>query len=51
MTKGEILAKYGLSMLRHDLNEEADEGFEKFCKMIVENFEHFDEEEEEGGVE
>lgn len=38
MTKGEVLEKYGVSMIRKDLNEEADEGFENFAKCIAREF-------------
>lgn len=41
MTKGEVLKKYGLTMLRCDLGEEADENFEKFVKMLSEYFDYF----------
>lgn len=38
MTKGEVLEKYGIRMLRRDLNEEADSEFEDFCKVLSECF-------------
>ena len=38
MTKGEVLKKYGIRMLRRDLNEEADSEFEEFCKVLSERF-------------
>ena len=42
MTKGEMLDKYGIRMLRRDLDEEATPEFEKFCRGISEVFDNFD---------
>ena len=43
MTKGELLEKNGLSMIRKDLDEEADEKFEKFVQCLVQAFDEFEE--------
>lgn len=50
MTKGEVLNQYGLRMIRKDLNEEADEQFVEFVKVLAKNFEEIYNENEESEV-
>lgn len=38
MTKREVMAKYGISMICQDLDEKADEKFEKIVKKILRTF-------------
>ena len=47
MTRARIRARYGIEQLEHpsiankELSEKEAETYEKFCKMIVENFDDF----------
>lgn len=50
MTKGEVLNQYGLRMIRKDLNEEADEQFVEFVKVLANNFEEIYNENEDSEV-
>lgn len=47
MTRAKIRAKYGIEQLEHpsiankELSEKESDAYEKFCKMIVKNFDDF----------
>lgn len=50
MTKGEVLNQYGLRMIRKDLNEETDEQFVEFVKVLNKNFDEIYNENEDSEV-
>lgn len=50
MTKGEVLNQYGLRMIRKDINEEADEQFVEFVKVLAKNFNEIYNENEDSEV-